>query len=419
MDCTEPGRVVPVLSGPTRPGSVDWTTAVADALAGRRAGHTLRVRRPVVPIDATHVEIDGRRLVNFASNNYLGLTHHPRVLAAFTAPAGVGSGAAALVTGHTAHHAAAESAIAHWKGTAAAVLLGSGYAANAAAVGAVAAVGGNVRFLVDKLSHASLIDAVRSAASASYRVFPHNNLGKLRRLLADADASQLQCVVTESIFSMDGDAANLAGLAALRAEFGFLLLLDEAHAAGVYGPNGAGLAAELGLSASVDLSVVTLSKAVGVVGGAVCGSADWVDAVVNFGRPYVFSTSLPPAVAAAATAAIDVMADEPARQARVRELSQRVRTHLSVAGLRLPPGDSPIVPIVLGDEAAALAAANRLRDAGLLVAAIRPPTVPRGTSRLRVTLSCEHTDGEVDTLVSAVAQLPMRPLPVRRVEQGL
>jgi 8-amino-7-oxononanoate synthase len=383
----------------------DWPRAVAAALADRAAANGLRARRPVTTLDPAHVEIDGRRLVNFASNNYLGLTHHPAVTAAFAAVGRecVGSGAAPLVTGHTHHHAAAESAIARWKGTPSAVLLGSGYAANGTAVATVAAVGGgDVRFLLDKLVHASLVDAVR-ASGAPYRVFPHNGLDKLRRLLGDADPQQRQVVVTESIFSMDGDAADLAGLAALRERFGFLLLLDEAHAAGVYGPAGAGLAAELGLSASVDLSVVTLSKGVGVVGGAVCGSADWVETVVNLGRAYVFSTALPPAVAAAITAALGVMADEPDRQARVRELSRRARTQLTAAGVRLPPGDSPILPVVLGDESAALAAADQLRAAGLLVAAIRPPTVARGTSRLRVTLCCEHADDEVDAMVAAVS----------------
>ena len=383
----------------TRPAGPAWSEVVADALAARRTAHALRVRRPVRVLDATHVEVDGRRLVNFASNNYLGLTHHPRLVSAFAAVESAGSGAAALVTGHTVEHAAAEAAIARWKGTESAVLVGSGFAANAGAVATIAAVGGSVRFLVDKLAHASLIDAVRASA-VPFRVFPHNSLGKLARLLGDADPAQRQVVVTESIFSMDGDAADLAGIAALRDRHGFLLLLDEAHAAGVYGPAGAGLAAEVGVAA--DLTVVTLSKAVGVVGGAVCSSADWVEAVVNFGRSYVFSTSLPPAVAAAVTAALGVMADDPARRARVRSLSTQVRQRLATAGLTLPPGDSPIVPIVLGDASVALAAAERLRAAGLLVVAVRPPTVPRGTSRLRVTLSSAHTDDEVATLLAAV-----------------
>ena len=214
---------------------------------------------------------------------------------------------------------------------------------------------------------------------------------------------QLQVVVTESIFSMDGDAADLAGLAELKARRPFVLLLDEAHASGVYGPGGAGLAAELGLTGLADVSVVTLSKALGSAGGAVCASAALCDAVVNFGRAYVYSTHLPPSAVAAAEAAIDVMADEPQRQQRVRELSARVRTELRAKGVALPPGDSPIVPITLGSERAALEAARALQDQGLWVLAIRPPTVPRGTSRLRVTLCSEHHDDEIARLVAALA----------------
>ena len=224
-------------------------------------------------------------------------------------------------------------------------------------------------------------------------------------MLVEADAAELQVVVTESIFSMDGDSADLAMLAELKRQFGFLLVLDEAHAAGVYGPAGAGWAAELDLSSAVDLTVVTLSKAVGVIGGAVCGSADWIAAVVNFGRPYVYSTSPPPGIAAAITAALDVMVDEPDRQARVRRLAREVRARLVAAGLTLPPGDSPILPIVLGGEAEAVAAADHLAAAGLYVAAIRPPTVPRGTSRLRVTLSSAHTDEQIDRLTDKLSNL--------------
>jgi 8-amino-7-oxononanoate synthase len=181
------------------------------------------------------------------------------------------------------------------------------------------------------------------------------------------------------------------------------LLLDEAHASGVYGPGGAGLAAELKLAGLADLTVVTLSKALGSAGGAVCASAALCDAVVNFGRAYVYSTHLPPSAAAAAAAAIEVMADEPQRQRRVRALATRVRSELGAKGVALTPGDSPIIPITLGSERAALEAARVLQDQGLWVLAIRPPTVPRGTSRLRVTLCSEHRDDEVTRLIAALA----------------
>jgi 7-keto-8-aminopelargonate synthetase-like enzyme len=242
-----------------------------------------------------------------------------------------------------------------------------------------------------------------------YRVFPHNSLAKLRRLLEDSEAGGLQVVVTESIFSMDGDAADLAGLAELKREHPFMLVLDEAHAAGVYGKGGAGLASELDLQHAVDVSVATMSKAMGCVGGAVCGSRAFCDALVNLGRAYLFSTSIPPFVAAAAEAAVGVMRDEPQRQQRVRQSAARVRAVLGNDGLEIPPGDSPIVPVILGEEVLALEAAQRLLSAGILVPAIRPPTVPRGGSRLRVTLSSEHTDAELDRLLEALRQVRARP----------
>jgi 8-amino-7-oxononanoate synthase len=397
-------------------GDESWEGALKRSLAGLREASLLRRRRTVVPLDAVHVELDGARLVNFSSNNYLALTHHPRLIEAAQNAArqhGAGSGAAGLISGHGPAHAAAERAVAAWKGTDGAVLLPSGYQANHAAVQTLAALGesrgsGGVRLLLDKLVHASLVDAVR-ATGAGFRVFPHNHLGKLARLLREADAGQLQVVVTESIFSMDGDAADLAGLAQLKRDHPFFLLLDEAHASGVYGRGGAGAgagyAAECGLQSAVDASVVTFSKALGCVGGAVCGSIAFCEAVVNFGRAYVYSTSIPPSLAATVVTAIGVLHDEPERQQRVRALAQRLRAALTEAGFDLPPGDSPIVPVIVGEERAALDAADRLREQGMLVVAVRPPTVPRGRSRLRVTLSSGHSDEEVDQLLRALRAL--------------
>ena len=396
---------------------------LAAALAERDAGHLLRTRRPLRPLDAVHVEIDGVPYVNFSSNNYLGLTHHPRVVDAVARAAhefGAGAAASPLITGHSTLHAAAEAALAGWKGTEAAVLLPSGYQANHAAVQTIAGVaeaaGKKVRFLLDRLAHASLIDAVRGT-DLPLRVFPHNDLGKLEKLLATrGDPDELQVVVTESIFSMDGDAAPVTRLAELKREQPFVLLLDEAHGSGVYGEHGAGYASACGVAADVDVFVVTLSKSLGAAGGAVCASRRFCDALVNFGRAYVYSTGVPPMIPAACAAALDVMRDEPQRQGRVRRLAYRVRTALDLPPPRaarpgalatdeLPPVDSPIISIVLGEESAALAAAEALGRERLLVLPVRPPTVPRGTSRLRVTLSCEHSDAEVEQLIAALSQL--------------
>jgi 8-amino-7-oxononanoate synthase len=260
---------------------------LADLLGRREAEHLLRRRRPLRPTDAGHVERDGRRYVNFSANNYLGLTHHPDVLAAAqraTQMLGAGSGAAGLISGYTEAHASAEHAFAQWKGTGASVLLPSGYQANHAAVQTLAATAEvadrPVRFLIDRLVHASLVDAVR-ATGAAFRVFPHNDLAKVKRLLNDADERQIDVVVTESIFSMDGDAADLGGLAQLKSQQPFLLLVDEAHGSGVYGPNGSGYAAECGVASAVDVFVVTLSKALGGAGGLVCASQRFCDALVE------------------------------------------------------------------------------------------------------------------------------------------
>jgi 8-amino-7-oxononanoate synthase len=388
----------------------DWEKIVRGELIRLRDAKLYRQPRIVRPIDATHVEIDGRSLVNFASNNYLGLTHHPKVVSAVRDA--VGSGAAPLITGYTPSHASAERTVATWKQTGAAVLLPSGYQANLAAVQTLAAMaelaGGGVRFLLDKLSHASLIDAVRGTAGRgregqTFRIFPHNDLIKLRRLLREAGPGQTQVVVTESIFSMDGDAADLVGLAQLKREHPFLLMLDEAHGSGVYGPNGSGLAAERGLSALPDVVVATFSKALGCVGAAVCSREAFCKLLVNSARPFIYSTAPPSSVAAAVEAAIGVLHDEPARQQRVRSLALHVRQELGAAGIRIPTGDSPILPILLGSEQAALQGAQRLLEDGLFVVPIRPPTVPRGSSRLRITLSCEHSEEEVRQLIRSVA----------------
>ncbi|MGD0141384.1 MAG: aminotransferase class I/II-fold pyridoxal phosphate-dependent enzyme [Tepidisphaeraceae bacterium] len=388
----------------------DWFDALlADELSRLAESGLLRHRRVVRPIDAVHVEIDGRVCVNFCSNNYLGLTHHPRVVAGLRAGAerfGAGAGAAGLISGFSPQHAATEAAIALWKSAEGAMLLPSGYQANLAAVQTLAALGrsrpGGVRFLIDKLAHASLVDAVRGSG-APWRVFPHNHMGKLGRLLEEADDKQFQVVVTESIFSMDGDEADLAGLDQLKRARPFALLLDEAHASGVYGRAGAGLAAERGLAEMADVFVVTFSKAAGCVGGAICGKENFCRAVLNFGRAYVYSTSVPAAMAASIEAAIGVMRDEPGRQDRVRELSRTFRAALRGKGRDVAEGDSPIVPIIVGSESAAMEMSQRLLDGQLLVGAVRPPTVPRGTSRLRVTLSCEHTEEEIARLTEALA----------------
>lgn len=381
---------------------------LADQLGQRQQANLLR--RPVLAhhLDATLVEIDDRLYVQFCGNDYLGLSFHPQIIAAMASVHQAGATASALITGLSPEVVAAQNAIAKWKSAESACLLPSGYQANHAAVQTLAAVAkqslGGGRFLIDKLIHASLLDAI-GGSGLPFRVFQHNGMAKLKRLLSESPADQLQIVITESIFSMDGDAADLPAMVALKESHDFVLLLDEAHGSGVYGPNGAGYAAELGLTAAVDVSVVTLSKALGCMGGAVCSNADFCQAVANFGRAYVYSTGVAPSIAASVTAALDVLQHEPHRRQRVRTLAKHVRQSLRLAGCNLPPGDSPIIPIILGSEDVALTAAAQLREAGILVAAVRPPTVPRGSSRLRVTLCSEHTDEQIGLLCNQMAKL--------------
>ncbi len=366
----------------------------------------LRQRIVVDPIDAARIRVDGQPLINFASNDYLGLSHHPKVIEAVrrgAAEAGFGSGGSGLIGGYTREHLDAERALAHWKSTESAILTASGYQANVAAIQTYAAVGDwdggkGTRFLMDKLVHASLIDAVRTTGAA-FRVFPHNDLGKLERLLTKATPGQLQVVVTESVFSMDGDVADLRGLSDLKRRFDFQLLVDEAHGGGVFGPDGTGFAAEIGLSDAVDVSIVTCSKAMGGLGGAVCCRRVFGEAMINVGRAYIYSTSVPAAQAAAVRAAIDVMRDEPWRQARVRAIARRVR--MAIGDIRGHP-DSPILPLIVGRASDALARARGLRAAGVFCLAVRPPTVPLNASRLRLTVTCAHTDPQIDLLITVL-----------------
>jgi 8-amino-7-oxononanoate synthase len=261
-----------------------------------------------------------------------------------------------------------------------------------------------MRFVLDKLCHASLIDAV-TGSGTPYRIYPHDDVERLERFLKEAPRDQFQVVISESIFSMDGDEVDLASLAKLKKRWPFVLVLDEAHGSGVYGENGAGYAAEMRLQSAVDVSLVTLSKAVGLMGGAVCGSRQFCEAVVNWGRAYMYSTAISPALAAGIEESIGVMKREPQRQKRVRDLASRVRDELKRHGKEIVEGDSPIIPIVLGSDERALEAANKLREKNLLVIAIRPPTVARGTSRLRITLSCEHSDAEIEELIATLREV--------------
>lgn len=340
---------------------------------------------------------------NFGSNDYLGLAADPRVVSAVEDAArihGWGAGASALVTGWSAEHQELAGALAAFEQAEAVAIFPSGFAANLGAIAAVVESGDAV--YADRLSHACLIDGARLSA-AKLRVYPHNDHGRLEQILhRDRGRFRRSLIVTEGVFSMDGDSAPLADLADLADEFGAMLLVDEAHGTGVVGPDGRGAAAEAGVADRVHIRVGTLSKALGSIGGFVAGTQKLIDWLVNHARTLIYSTSLPPAAAAAARCALAISRDEPWRRERVCQLGDRVRHALVAGGFQVPQSRGPIVPVLLGDAATAVAMADRLRERGVLVPAIRPPTVPAGTARLRISLSAGHSDGQVELLVGGV-----------------
>ena len=369
-----------------------WDGRVDDELDAVRAAGRWRVVRDLDATGPVTGTVEGRPVVSFAANDYLGLTHHPAVVAAAHAALdrwGAGSGASRLVVGSRPVHGELESELAAWKASEAALLFPTGFAAN---LGVLAALGGpDMTILSDELNHASIVDGAR-LARAGVRVYRHGDLDHLAKLLVevDAEARGPALVVSDSAFSMDGDVADVAGLGELCAAHDALLVLDEAHA--VLGP-----AVVRGAGARV-LRVGTLSKALGALGGFVAGPRRYVDLLRNRARPFIFTPAPTPADTAAGLAALRVV-----RSAEGAALVARLRAHVD----RLRPGHpTPIVPVVLGEEAAALAAAEALLAAGLLVPAIRPPTVAPGTSRLRVALSAAHTGDQVDRLAAALAALP-------------
>jgi 8-amino-7-oxononanoate synthase len=347
-------------------------------------------------------------LVNFAANDYLGLAGHPALVAAAqeaTARHGTGSGASRLVTGTDEAVLALEAVLAAWKEKEAALVFSSGFAAALGTIPALVGKGDTV--ILDKLSHASLIDAAR-LSGATVRTFAHNDVARLESVLRKVTSDGTRTlVVTESIFSMDGDAAPLAEIVAVKEKHGAWLFVDEAHATGLYGATGAGRIAEAGLSGRVEIVMGTLSKALGSVGGYIAGSRTLIDWLVNRARSFVYSTALPPGVIAASHAAVKLArGDEGAAlRARLGERIARFHAGLPEQWKRETLPMSAIQPLICGEATAAMTMAAALRERGFLIPAIRYPTVPRGSARLRVTLSAGHAEGEIDALNRALGEL--------------
>ena len=366
------------------------------------AGLHRHLRRISSAQDAS-VTLDGRRYLLFCSNNYLGLATHPAVVAAAKDALerfGASAVSSRLISGHMDPHAELEEKIADWKGVERALVFSTGYQANVGVVTTLVGPGDVV--FSDELNHASLIDGCR-LSRAKVCVYRHNDVEHLNELLVEHSAARRKLCVTESIFSMDGDRAPLGVVAEICEGHGAWLAVDEAHAAGVFGPRGAGIAAEEGLTDRIDVHIGTLGKALGSFGAYVAGSQRLVELLVNRARSFIFTTGLPPSAAAAAKAAIEVVEAEPERARGLLERARAFGQRLRNAGLDLPHIDSQILPIVIGPADATVAAARRLLDAGVYVAAIRPPTVPANTSRLRVSMMATHSDDDIAHAERAIA----------------
>lgn len=348
------------------------------------------------------IELNGRKILNFASNDYLGLSQHPTLKEAMiegTQRWGVGSSASRLITGSSVAHQALEEFIAEQKQTEAALTFSTGYAT---AVGTVSALmGKGDTIILDKLAHASLIDGAR-LSGATVRVFPHNGMGKLERLLDSARGDGGRTlVITESVFSMDGDLAKLEEIVALKKRYGALLLVDEAHGLGVYGANGLGLSEHLGCSAMIDIQMGTLSKAAGVGGGYIAASQDLIDLIINKARSFIYSTAPSAAQAHCALASLQLITSEEGALLRaklwrnIRYLGEKLNVDAT----------SAIIPWHVGSAEEALKLSNELMDSGAYAPAIRFPTVPKNTARLRITLTADHSEKEINTMVDLLGSV--------------
>ena len=382
-----------------------------EELEWRRQQHLYRRRRVTSGIQGPELLVDGRSMLLFCSNDYLGLAGHAKVVAALCRGAetyGAGSGAAHLVCGHSRAHHALEEELADFTGRARALLFSTGYMANLGTVTALLGKGDSI--YQDRLNHASLIDA-GVLSRAAFKRYPHADMQVLQRQLEGRSQGEAM-VVSDGVFSMDGDLAPLTSMAALCRRHQSWLMVDDAHGIGVLGESGAGTLEHLNLSAEdVPILMGTLGKALGTCGAFVAGSEELIETLIQRARSYVYTTALPPAVAEATRASLRLVIDERWRRERLQQLIRRFRLAVGQLGLPLMDSRTPIQPLLAGTSEQALAWSGELEQQGILVSAIRPPTVPEGGARLRVTLSAAHSDAQLDRLLDALASLKIGPLP--------
>ncbi|NBB10479.1 8-amino-7-oxononanoate synthase [Pseudomonas sp. SLFW] len=372
-------------------------------LATRRADHLYRQRPLLQSPQGPEVVVDGQPLLAFCNNDYMGLANHPDVIAAWKAGAerwGVGGGASHLVIGHSTPHHELEEALADLTGRPRALLFSNGYMANLGAVTALVGQGDTV--LEDRLNHASLLDA-GLLSGARFSRYLHNDSDSLNTRLEKAVGDTL--VVTDGVFSMDGDIADLPALAKVAKAKNAWLMVDDAHGFGPLGANGAGIVEHFGLSVEdVPVLIGTLGKSFGTAGAFVAGSEELIETLIQFARPYIYTTSQPPALACATLKSLELLRREHWRREHLRALIKQFRDGAQAIGLELMDSFTPIQPILIGSSDRALRLSQMLRERGLMVTAIRPPTVPAGSARLRVTLSAAHSEAQVQLLLDALEQ---------------
>ncbi|MYC28363.1 MAG: 8-amino-7-oxononanoate synthase [Nitrospira sp. SB0662_bin_26] len=365
---------------------------------------TLHLRRQLRIVESpsdTTITFEGRRFIAMASNNYLGLANHPTVKRAAIEAIeqwGVGAGAARLISGTMTPHDQLEQDLAQYKQVEAALTFGTGYTTNLGLIPAL--IDRNGLILADRYCHASLIEACR-LAKATLRVFHHNDVEHLQTLLKKREKARPILIVTEGVFSMDGDLAPLPDLLTLCRQHEATLVIDDAHGTGVMGKNGRGTIEHFGLNPRDVIQMGTLSKAIGTGGGYVAGTAALKDYLLNTAKAFIYTTAQPPAIAAAASAAIRIIQHEPARREKLWKNRDTLHTALTGLGFQLTETQSPILPIIVKSSETALKMSQALYDAGIYAPAIRPPTVPKNSSRLRLTVSSEHTEEQLETVVTA------------------
>ncbi|MGR3220996.1 MAG: 8-amino-7-oxononanoate synthase [Candidatus Anammoxibacter sp.] len=378
---------------------------IEEALTELHNKSLFRTLKTVEGEQGKYLRINGKEYLSFCSNNYLDLANHPDVIKAVVkamSAFGWGTGASRLVSGNTTLHKELEVKIAQFKGVEDAVVFPTGYMANIGAISSLVGKGDLV--ISDKLNHASIIDGCR-LSRATFRVYPHCDMERLERILAKAKGFRRTMIVTETVFSMDGDLAPLNEIVRLAEKYKAMTMVDEAHATGVFGNNGRGVLEHCGIEGKVDIVMGTLSKAVGSIGGFVCGDYDLINFLRNKAGSFIYTTALPPAVCAASIAGLKIIKEKPELSESLWRNINYIKNRLAEKNINIGNSQSPIIPIIIGDAGKTYKLAKDLLESRILIPAIRPPTVPKGSSRLRVTIMSSHSVSDLDRLTDILFDL--------------